>query len=324
MKKRRPATPESGRRPPQYRSRWPWSLLIILLGLLAANYIFHWVPWPWDVPPQPAEAPRPAVTQSVSQSVTLPATQPRQEVIDYDKLKDRTDPTLQAAIDDRKDDFGLTDSVDMVAREEETIKVGGETVSLSEILAEIGKNEGEASKQPDPAAAVDSPAGREMTASDLANGEAGQAGARPGEPAEIRKQVQFYGIYVVRAGDNLWNIHFAILREYLKHKGIETSPNADARTAGGTSSGVGRILKDAESMVHIFNVRTKTLDRNLNLLKPDEKVVIFNLTRLENILGQINAGNIDTVVYDGKELYLPGHEPKDEEATKPTAAGTDE
>ena len=113
------------------------------------------------------------------------------------------------------------------------------------------------------------------------------AGMTPEKPG-TGKPVDYYGIYVVRSGDNLWNIHFAFLREYFASRGIDLSTAADEPADDNTSSGVGRILKYAENMVHIFNLKTRRLSRDLNLLHPLEKVVIFNVSHLHRILGSFD------------------------------------
>ncbi|MEW6267520.1 MAG: hypothetical protein AB1641_30985 [Thermodesulfobacteriota bacterium] len=94
------------------------------------------------------------------------------------------------------------------------------------------------------------------------------------------------------------------MREYFGSRGIQVSRQADQSTTG-RSTGVARILKYAESMVHIYNVKTKQLDKNLDFLEPNQKVVVFNLTRLDMILGSIKANQIDRIVYDGRDLFLP-------------------
>ncbi|MEW5725761.1 MAG: hypothetical protein AB1896_21810 [Thermodesulfobacteriota bacterium] len=232
------------------------------------------------------------------------------EILDFNKIKSEADEGLQDMIEARKKDFGLEKSVDMVARAEESIKVGDETVTLAQILAQI-EGVGPGTGRPGAPAGPPPSAGRELSEEDLQPG----SFLKPADnsqppPPEVKKAIQFYGIYVVRRGDNLWNIHFAILREYLKYRGIELAEDADARKVAGASSGVARILKYAEKMVYIFNMKTRTLDTNLSLLEPDEKVIIFNLTRLEKILGQVTARNIDSIIYDGQNLYLPGQEPE--------------
>ena len=115
--------------------------------------------------------------------------------------------------------------------------------------------------------------------------------------------INYYGIYVVRAGDNLWNIHFAFLREYLGHLGIEIAL-MDDEPIGSQSSGVGRILKYAENMVYIFNLKTKELSEDLNMLEPAEKIIIFNLPRLHSMLGSLTPGQLKTVRFDGRDLIF--------------------
>ncbi|MBW2062036.1 MAG: hypothetical protein JRI95_10805 [Deltaproteobacteria bacterium] len=127
----------------------------------------------------------------------------------------------------------------------------------------------------------------------------------PGQKAAPTKRSEsYYGIYIVRPGDNLWNIHFAFLREYFGARGIRVSLIAD-EPFGTKSSGVGRILKYAESMVYIFNFKTGKLSENLNLLDPYQKIAIFNLTLLDRILGALTAEKIHVIRFDGRDLILP-------------------
>ncbi len=122
--------------------------------------------------------------------------------------------------------------------------------------------------------------------------------------AKLKKEpINYYGIYVVKVGDNLWNIHFAFLREYMGNLGIEIAP-MDDEPIGSHSSGVGRILKYAENMVFIFNLKTKELSEDLNMLEPAEKIIIFNLPRLHSTLGSLTAEQLKTVRFDGRDLIL--------------------
>ncbi len=114
-----------------------------------------------------------------------------------------------------------------------------------------------------------------------------------------------YGIYVVRPGDNIWNIHFQFLRDYFSHKGVSLSPAADEPGFSGQSSGVGRLLKFSETMVHIYNLREKKIDPDLNLIHPLSKIVIFNLARVFAMLESINFDEVDRIRFDGETLWLP-------------------
>ena len=82
---------------------------------------------------------------------------------------------------------------------------------------------------------------------------------------------------MVRAGDNIWNIHFRFLRAYFNLRNIGLAPMSDEPDAHGFSSGVGKILKFSENMVYIYNLREKKLDVDLNMLQPLSKIVIFNM-----------------------------------------------
>ena len=288
---------------------------------MVLNHFFQWYPWPWAAKPAP-----PVVSEPVSPPAPTP---PEPKVIDYKKVEEKTDPKLTETITDRKQEFGLKDSVDMVVQSDEAIKVGEETVTVKDILAQIEAQAQNPQELPTITTGEPStPSGGEgtireerltassETAPTAAGSETGQPGTSPAHrgqaaPAggqKTRKSISFYGVHVVRAGDNLWDIHFAVLREYLKHKGIEISDNAD-EAKDGRSTGVARVLKYAESMVHIYNLKTKHLDENLDVLEPNTKVVVFNLTRLNLILGSIKPGDLDNIQYDGRELYWPGQKP---------------
>ncbi|MFP4030874.1 MAG: PCRF domain-containing protein [Desulfococcaceae bacterium] len=114
-----------------------------------------------------------------------------------------------------------------------------------------------------------------------------------------------FGIYVVRPGDNIWNIHFRFLREYFGRRDVRLAPVADEPDERGISSGVGKILKFSETMVHIYNLRERRLDTNLNLIHPDSKVVVFNLSEAFDLLGRIDEENIRELRFDGETLWIP-------------------
>ena len=114
-----------------------------------------------------------------------------------------------------------------------------------------------------------------------------------------------YGIYVVKPKDNIWNIHFQFLKDYFTHKGVILSPMDDEPTPKGESSGVGRLLKFSETMVHIYNIREKKLDTDLNLIQPMSKIVVFNLARVFAMLESIDYSEVGRIRFDGETLWLP-------------------
>jgi hypothetical protein len=123
--------------------------------------------------------------------------------------------------------------------------------------------------------------------------------------AQADRNLNAYGIYIVRPGNNIWNIHFQFLRDYFIHKGVSLSPAADEPGLGGQSSGVGRLLKFSENMVHIYNLREKKIDPDLNLIHPLSKIVVFNLARVFAMLESINFNEVDRIRFDGETLWLP-------------------
>lgn len=121
----------------------------------------------------------------------------------------------------------------------------------------------------------------------------------------IKDLVDAYGIYIVRKNDSIWNIHFQFLTEYFQHRHIVLSPRSDEPDQQGNSSGVGKILKFSENMVHIYNLRDKKLDTNLNLIQPESKIVIFNLSQVFSLLQQIDLTNVQQIQFDGETLWFP-------------------
>lgn len=113
-----------------------------------------------------------------------------------------------------------------------------------------------------------------------------------------------YGIHLVKPGDNLWDIHFNFLREYFAKKGIKLAKRADRPGRSGRSSGVARILKYAEKMVFIYSLKDDKLSDNLDLIRPNEKIVVFNISRLDSILRKLDAEKIQRVRLDHGNLTL--------------------
>ncbi|MCD4675300.1 MAG: hypothetical protein K8S18_04800 [Desulfobacula sp.] len=114
-----------------------------------------------------------------------------------------------------------------------------------------------------------------------------------------------YGIYVVQPGDNIWNIHFNILKEFYEYQGINVSPQADEPYGQGMSSGVGKILKFSETMVIIYNLIEKKVDSNIDLLEPLSKIVVYNMDEVFSLLQEFNYDNIDRLQFDGKTIWIP-------------------
>lgn len=197
-----------------------------------------------------------------------------QPKIDYKDLKNNK--TLNDLMESRKEQLGLDKSLDMVVNSDETFTIGDVRISMSEILKQAFTKEGEVFEE------------------------------KIHTSGEIRpRAVRQYGIYVVQPGDNIWNIHFNILKEYYDHQGIIVEPEADEPMDMGLSSGIGKILKFSETMVIIFNLVERKVDTNIDLLEPLSKIVVYNMDEVFSLLKEISYENIDRIQFDGKTIWIP-------------------
>ena len=196
-------------------------------------------------------------------------------VIDYSQIDKNAE--LQALMKSRKTEYGVDSGLDMIAKPEETLKVGDAVVPMKEILDKIRLNN------------------RQVTENDLAV-------PRDQQSADV------YGIYVVKPGDSIWKIHFNLLRGYFRQKEIVLSKWSDEPLKTGKSSGVGKILKFSESMVSIYNVKERKLETDLNQLQPLSKIAVFNIGQTLDMFKQIDYQQMDRVRFDGKNLWIPAEQ----------------
>ncbi|MBU0463377.1 MAG: hypothetical protein KKE12_07175, partial [Proteobacteria bacterium] len=103
--------------------------------------------------------------------------------IDYKNLK--KDEKLKQLMVSRKEELGIKKSLDMIVKSDETFKIGDVQIPLRDILEKASFKEGKVFEE-----------------------KIEDSGAV--QPEIIKK----FGIYVVRPGDNIWNIHFNILKEF--------------------------------------------------------------------------------------------------------------
>ncbi len=194
--------------------------------------------------------------------------------IDFKEIKSNSD--LDQLMAERKKSLGIKQSLDMIVRSDEKFIVGGNRISMKEILEKAFTKKGEVFQE-------------EITG----------PGQKPLKP------VKEYGIYVVRPGDNIWNIHFNILKEFYNAKGVDVSAKADEPKNQGFSSGVGKILKFSETMVIIFNLIDRNVAEDINLLQPLSKVVVYNMAEVFSLLEEINYENVDRIQFDGRNIWIP-------------------
>jgi len=197
-----------------------------------------------------------------------------EQVIDYGKMEEDSD--LKDLMEKRKEDFGVGEGIDIIAKSDESLKIGGSTVPMSEIMEKIQLKIGD------------------IVERDIAPGQADSA-----EP------IKDFGIYVVQPDDNIWNVHYRFLRDYFERRGVALAPRSDEPDTRGLSSGVGKLLKFSENIVHIYSVERRALDIDLDMIHPLTKLVIYNMDRIFALLDQIDYNKVDRIQFDGETLWLP-------------------
>ena len=192
-----------------------------------------------------------------------------QPVIDYGQLS--KDKDLDGLMEERKSSYGVDKGLDMIVKSDEQLRIGDETVDMQDIQREIQAREGGITQQ-------------DIGSATMSNE---------------------YGIYVVQAGDNIWNIHFKLLEEYFSSKNVTLEPMADEPDERGVSSGIGKLLKFSENMVYIYNIKEKTLTTDLNIIQPLTKIVVYNMNRVFALLDRIDYERVNTIRFDGKNIWIP-------------------
>nr|WP_320014397.1 hypothetical protein [uncultured Desulfobacter sp.] len=213
-------------------------------------------------------------TDSLAGAVVKQISKP--PVIDYNELA--KEGIIKDLMESRKKDLGVNNSVDMVVKSNESFTVGGNTVSMEKVLEQAFAGKGKVLEK-----------------------ELDESGAQ--------KSVGLisYGVYVVQPGDNIWNIHFRMLKDFYIRKGIRLGETADEPKSSGMSSGVGKILKFSETMVIIYNLKEKKVTADINIIDPLSKVVIYNMDEIFALLEQIDFEHVDKLRFDGSNIWIPVH-----------------
>jgi hypothetical protein len=181
-------------------------------------------------------------------------------------------PQPDSILEARKKPYGIQNSLDVVVRSDEIIELAGVRIPVAELE-------------------------RQMVVE--------QRGQVLVKPLDRPAQISAWGVYLVRKGDNLWGVHYELLSEYLASKGVKLPPHADRPLPSGRSSGVGKILKFAENMVGVYNIKTGAMHGDLDRIDPGEKVVVYNLTEIFEQLSKIDPHDLSGIEYDGRVLFFP-------------------
>ncbi|MCW7752940.1 hypothetical protein OOT00_02960 [Desulfobotulus sp. H1] len=211
----------------------------------------------------------PPAEERQEQTITTRQSIDPEQIIDFGALGAEE----TAAMSQRKQHYGISDSMDMMVTSEESIRVGDTTLSMRDFEEKDALSKG-------------------------------KIVARPLDGGLDQSPVQDYGIHVVRPGDNIWNIHFRLLKEYLGSRGIELPPGADRPTPSGYSSGVGRVLKFSERMVRIYNMKEKNFAEDIHIIQPFEKIIIYNMKEISGLLDSLNGENVNSIRFDGENLWI--------------------
>jgi len=198
----------------------------------------------------------------------------KQPLIDYNKIKN--DTSLKELMEQRKTDYGIANGVDIIVKSDEALKIGDSTVPMQRIIEKIRLKSGEI---------VESDIGLEKQVSQY--------------------KIETFGIYIVKKGDSIWNIHFQFLKDYFDHKGISLAPTSDEPNQSGYSSGVGKILKFSENIVSIYNIKENSLDVNLSEIHPLNKLVVYNMTQIFGLIDSIDYNKVNSIQFDGETLWVP-------------------
>jgi len=213
-------------------------------------------------------------TQKEPENIQIPST--TGPVIDYNRIEE--DKELKALMQERKAQYGMEKGVDIIAKSDESFKVGDSTVSMQEILDKIR----------------------------LKSGDIVEKDLKP-QDVTAKEKIESFGIHVVQPGENIWNIHYTFLKDYFEHKGVQLSPLSDEPIEEGRSSGVGKILKFSEHTVNIYNIKEHKLDIDLNLIFPLTKVVVYNMDQIFAFLDLIDYEHINRIQFDGETLWMPSN-----------------
>jgi hypothetical protein len=259
-----------------------FALMTVVVLLLAGIAFFHSVDisdlkhWVGHIGDYFTKSPGPGGQESqdtAHSSVVRPLPKPDTAPIEQAAVLPPSPPLPQvppeSSQDQRKQAFGLENSVDHIVLKDEPFDVAGKTYTIDRIQSEIQSR-------------------RQTT---------------PGLPPS-GADAPYYGVRVVQPYENVWKIHFGILQEYLARRQVVLPPNADRPLPGGRSTGVSRLLKFIESVVVVFNAGENRIEKNINLIQPHSFVIFFKISDLFKALDQVPPEDWKWLRYAGGSIRL--------------------
>ncbi|MBW2146925.1 MAG: hypothetical protein JRI22_07885 [Deltaproteobacteria bacterium] len=121
------------------------------------------------------------------------------------------------------------------------------------------------------------------------------------------EQNDLFGLRIVRPGDNIWNIHFDVIKAFfLNQRGIHIPPLIDEPDERRRSSGVGKILKFSETIGVSYNLMTRKIMWDPNFLIPGQEIYFFRMKDILSVLEGVSVAELNKFAYDGRELVYLG------------------
>lgn len=191
----------------------------------------------------------------------------------------------------RREAFQLKESVDHIVLKDEPFEVNGKKITIAEIE---GRVKGKAEQ-------VELlPAIRESDVGGVIRKPVAGISAPPAQAPS------YYGVRVVRPGENIWNIHYAIVREYFARRHVSLPMIADEPAPDGRSSGIGRLLKFIEGVVYVYNIQQNRLESDLNVVHPYGILIFFKISDLFAALDQLKPADLPRLRYVNNSLQVQG------------------
>lgn len=189
---------------------------------------------------------------------------------------------VESSQEQRKQAFGLMNSIDHIVLKDEPFEVGGKSYTIEQLQSGTRKATGLPEIVP------------EIQEKDV--GSSVRRPIRANQPAPEKERV-YYAVRIVKPYENLWKIHFGLFREYLARRQVLLAADADRPLADGRSSGIGRLLKFVEGVVTVYDVTENRAQKDINLIQPHSVIIYFKISDLFKALDQMQAEDLKWLRY---------------------------